>query len=75
MIPNGDRVFLFNEQGELLIAKLTPKGYSEIDRTKVLEPTNKYAAGRTVVWAHPAFANQNMYARNDKEIVAVSLKK
>jgi len=54
---------------------LTPKGYEEIDRAKVLDPTNSYAAGRTVLWSHPAFANGNMYARNDKEIVAVSLKK
>jgi outer membrane protein assembly factor BamB len=75
LIPNGDRTFLFNEQGELIIAKLSPKGYSEIDRVKIIEPTNKYAAGRTVVWSHPAFANKNMYVRNDKEIVAVSLKK
>jgi len=70
-----DRVFLFNERGELIIARLTPKGYEEIDRAKILEPTNKYAAGRTVVWSHPAFANGNVYARNDNEIVAVSLKK
>ena len=28
---------------------------------------------RPVVWMHPAFANKNMYARNDKEIVCVSL--
>lgn len=75
LIPNGDRVFLFNEQGELLIAKLSPKEFTEIARAKVFEPTNRYAAGRTVAWAHPAFANQNMYARNDKEIVVVSLKK
>jgi outer membrane protein assembly factor BamB len=75
IIPNGDRELLFNEQGELIIAKLTPKGYEEIDRVKILAPTNKDAAGRTVVWSHPAFANQTMYVRNDKEIVAVSLKK
>jgi outer membrane protein assembly factor BamB len=75
LIPNGDRVFLFNEKGELIIAKLSPKGYEEIDRAKILDPTNKDAAGRLVVWAHPAFANKNMYARNDKEIVAVSLAK
>jgi len=77
LIPQAetDRVFLFNERGELIIARLTPKGYEEIDRAKILEPTNKYALNRTVVWSHPAFANQNMYARNDKEVVAVSLKK
>jgi hypothetical protein len=26
-----------------------------------------------VVWSHPAFAHRSMYARNDKEIVCVSL--
>ena len=77
LIPHGDgeRVFLFNEQGELIIARLTPTGYEEIDRTKLLDPTNKYANGRVVVWSHPAFADQTVFARNDKEIVAVSLRK
>jgi hypothetical protein len=38
----------------------------------VLDPTNT-AWGRDVVWSHPAFANRSVYARNDKEIVCVSL--
>ena len=77
IVPHGDgeRMFLFNEAGEMIIAKLTPKGYEELDRAKLLDPTNRYAAGRTVVWSHPAFANQTIFARNDKEIVAVSFKK
>ena len=77
IVPHGDgeRVFLFNEKGELIIAKLSPKGYEEIDRMKIIDPTNKYAAGRTVVWAHPAFADQTVFVRNDKEVVAVSLRK
>ncbi len=72
IVKNGDRFFLFNEKGELVIAKLTPKGYEEISRARLLEPTNK-AQGRAVVWSHPAFANKCVYARNDKEIVCVSL--
>src|SRR5262249_7357665 len=32
LVPHGDRFFLFNEKGDLIIAKLTPKGYEEIDR-------------------------------------------
>jgi len=61
-----------NEKGDLLIARLTPKGYEEIDRAHILEPTDP-SPGRLVVWSHPAFANRSMYARNDKEIVCVSL--
>ncbi len=72
IVKNGGRFFLFNEQGDLIIARLTPAGYEEISRANLLEPTNT-AQGRNVVWSHPAFANRSVYARNDKEIVCVSL--
>jgi hypothetical protein len=72
MVSNGDRWFLANEKGDLIIARMTPKGYEELDRAKLLEPTHS-AGGREVVWSHPAFANRCVYARNDKEIVCVSL--
>lgn len=74
IIPHEDRYFLFNERGELIIARLTPQGYEEIDRAKILEPT-LVTAGREYVWTHPAFANRCMLARNDKELVCVSLAK
>jgi outer membrane protein assembly factor BamB len=74
LIEQGDRFFLFNEKGDLIIARLGPKGYEEVDRAHVLEPTNK-ALQRRVVWSHPAFANRRMYARNDKEIICVGLAK
>ncbi|HTU20067.1 MAG TPA: PQQ-binding-like beta-propeller repeat protein [Gemmataceae bacterium] len=72
LIAQGDRFFLPNEKGDLIIARLMPKGYEEIDRAHILEPTDS-SPGRLVVWSHPAFANKSMYARNDKEIVCVSL--
>lgn len=72
LVPNGDRVFLFTEAGDLLIARLTPKGFEKIDQAHILEPTNRMPR-RPVVWSHPAFANKCVYARNDKEIVCVSL--
>jgi len=72
LVKNGDRFFLFNEMGELIIARLSPAGYEEIDRAKLLEATGT-AFGRDVVWSHPAFANRCMFARNDKEIICVSL--
>jgi outer membrane protein assembly factor BamB len=73
IVKNGDLFFLFNEEGDLIIAKLGPKGYEEISRAHLLEPTNT-AAGRGVVWSHPAFANRRMYARNDSVIICVDLK-
>jgi outer membrane protein assembly factor BamB len=72
LVKNGDRYFIFSETGHLIIAKLSPKGYEEIDRAKILDKTNE-CFGRQVVWSHPAFANKCVYARNDKEIVCYSL--
>ena len=71
--PHQDRYFLFNESGELIIARLKPSGYKEIDRAKLLEATNSDARGRQVVWSHPAFANRHIIVRNDQEIIRVSL--
>jgi outer membrane protein assembly factor BamB len=72
LVAQGDRFFLFNEKGDLIIARLTPKGYEEISRAHLLEPVNRMP-GRPVVWSHPAFAHRSVYARNDREIVCVSL--
>ena len=74
IVKNGDRYFLMSENGDLIIAKLSAAGYEEVSRTHLLAPTNE-AFGRPVVWTHPAFANRNIYMRNDKEIVCVSLAK
>ncbi len=71
-VKNGERFFLANDLGDLIIAKLTVDGYQEIDRCHLLEPTGK-AGGRKMVWSHPAFANKRIYTRNDREIICVSL--
>jgi len=67
IVKNGDRFFLFNEKGSLIIAKLSPQGYTEIDKAKLLEPTSS-AFGRKVVWSYPAFADKCIFVRNDKEL-------
>ncbi len=72
IVRNDDRAFIFGETGTLVLARLTPEKYEELDRAKILEP-NHEAFGRNVVWSHPAFANRCMFVRNDKEIVCVSL--
>jgi outer membrane protein assembly factor BamB len=72
LVKNGDRFFLANEKGDLIIARLSPKGYEEVSRAHLLEPTGT-AFGRPVVWSHPAFAGRCVFARNDKELVCVSL--
>ncbi|MCX7408300.1 MAG: PQQ-like beta-propeller repeat protein [Planctomycetales bacterium] len=74
IVKHEDRYFLFSEQGDLIIARFSPTAYTELSRAHLLEPTGP-AQRREVVWSHPAFANRSVYARNDKEIVSVSLAK
>ena len=73
-VKNGNRYFLFNERGELLIGKLTPQGFEELSRASLLAPTTDQLPQRQgVCWSHPAFANKCVFARNDKELVCASL--
>lgn len=74
LTPHRDRYFLFNEAGELIIARLEPSGYTEIDRARIIVPDNPMA-GRDVVWSHPAYAHKCVYVRNDHELVCISLAK
>lgn len=74
VVKNGDRFFLFNEKGDLVIAKLTPAKYTEVSSTHLIEPTGA-SWGRKVLWSHPAFADKCVFARNDKELVCYSLAK
>jgi outer membrane protein assembly factor BamB len=73
LVEQGDRVFLANEQGELIIARLTPQGYQELSRSLLVEPTRD-VQGRMTIWSQPAFAQQSVFARNDRELVRVNLK-
>ena len=76
IVRNGERYFINNDRGELIIARLSPGGYEEIDRTKLIVPTSKPGARRelgAVNWSHPAYAGRSIFARNDEEIVCASL--
>lgn len=69
---DADRFWMFAESGDLIIGTLSVEGFTEIDRTHVLDPTN-VAFGRDVLWCPPAFANRRMYVRNDRELICVDL--
>ena len=88
-VRHEDRHFVYNENGDLIIARFHPDGYDELDRTHLIHPTSRSGYGgsragtrsrfrhgqsdRLVVWAHPAFANRHVLVRNDEEIIRVSL--
>jgi len=70
----NEQFWIVNENGDLILAKLSREGYEELGRQHILEPTNE-AFGRPVVWSAPAFAEKSIFMRNDKELVRVDLSK
>jgi outer membrane protein assembly factor BamB len=73
-VRNGDRIWLFNERGQEIIARLSPQGYQEISRAQVIKPTLGQLPQREgVCWTHPAYAYRHLFVRNDEELVCASL--
>lgn len=56
---------ILNARGDLILARLSPQGYSEKGRVHLLD-------GRWI-WSHPAFSGQDIYARSDTEIIRVRI--
>ncbi|MHC4071466.1 MAG: PQQ-binding-like beta-propeller repeat protein [Planctomycetota bacterium] len=74
IVRREDKVWMFNERGELIISKLSPKGFEELSRAKIIEPTEGQLGRRGgVCWSHPAFAYKRIYARNDRELLCIDL--
>ncbi|TVP99525.1 MAG: dehydrogenase [Planctomycetaceae bacterium] len=74
MVRNDDRVWMFNDRGELIIAALSPRGFRQISRAKLIDPTTEQLRRRDgVTWAHPAYANRHVFVRNDRELVCADL--
>ncbi len=75
-VRNGKKIWMFNERGELIISELSPQGFKEISRASLIAPTLEQLRRRDgVCWAHPAYANRHVFARNDKELVCGKLAK
>lgn len=74
MTRQGDRIWAFNERGELVIGKLTAKGFEEASRAALIKPTTgQFNQRGGVVWSPPAFAYRSVFVRNDEELVCASL--
>lgn len=74
IVRHKERYFFFVETGHLVTGTMSPKGFTETSRAKLLEPTNN-AFGRDVIWCAPAYANKRIYVRNDNEIACFDLAK
>ena len=74
MIHDGDREIMLNDQGHLIFATLSPEGYAEHSRAKLIAPTRQQLNKRGgVTWAHPAIANGYIFARSDEELICAPL--
>ena len=65
-------ILLFTDQGNLIRARLSSRGYEELGRAPLLVPKHPFS-GRNVVWPPPAYANGHVFARDDTEIICASL--
>ena len=62
-LGKSERAIILNSDGELILARLNPRGYHETSRTKILGET----------WAHPAYSGRHVFARSDTELVCYEL--
>ena len=72
LTPNGDVTYLFTDEGNLILARLTPEGYHEINRVHLLKPTSVLGA-RRLAWTPPVYAHRCIFARNFEELICASL--
>jgi outer membrane protein assembly factor BamB len=72
LTPNGDVTFLFTDEGNLIIARLTPDSYHELSRVHLIKPTSDLMK-RKLAWVPPVYVNRCIFARNDEELICASL--
>ena len=74
LVQRGEKTWMFNERGELLLAHLTPKGFEELGRVQLIEPTLGQLNRRDgVCWSHPAYADRHVFVRSDEELACFDL--
>ena len=59
----GGLAVALNAVGELVLLNLTPEGFEDRGRVKIIE------GGDPPLWAHPAFSGQEVYVRSQRELV------
>ncbi len=62
-LNDEDRAIILNSDGDLILARLNPKGYQELARANIVGET----------WAHPAFSGTHVFARSNTQLVSVQL--
>jgi outer membrane protein assembly factor BamB len=63
VIVVGDKLLLFNDAGELMLARVSDELYQELARTKVFDGE--------VSWTLPAFSNGRLFVRSQSQAVCL----
>ena len=55
-VQNGDRTWITTEKGEIVIARLTPRGFERISSARFITPeTTLRGRDHPIAWSHPAY--------------------
>ena len=65
VIVVGDKLLMFNDAGELMLARVSGESYQELARTKVFDGE--------VSWTLPAFSNGRLFVRSQRQAVCLFL--
>jgi outer membrane protein assembly factor BamB len=72
VVEQGGRYWIWNDRGDLILARMTPEGYEPISRAHLLDPVET-TRGRDVLWCHPAYANRSAYFHNGRDLLCLDL--
>ena len=73
-VQHGDRTWITTEKGDIVIARLTPRGFERLSSARFLAPeTTLRGRAHPIAWSHPAYAHRSLFARNDSQLVCISL--
>jgi len=74
LIQQGNKIWAFNELGELILGRISPEGFTDLGRVELLKPVPVSPNPRGGVnWSHPAFSGRRIYARSDAKLVCFEL--
>lgn len=74
LVQQRDLTWIFTENGELILGRLSPEGFTRISSAFIIEPTT-FLPRRSgnILWSHPAFAHKHIFVRNDRELISIDL--
>lgn len=74
LVEQGDKIWAFNELGELVLGEVSPEGFTDLGRVQLVKPVRVSPNPRGGVnWAFPAFAGKKIFARSDAKLVCWEL--